>query len=343
MKGEIREFVDLDFLESVNKKFEMLGKVDIDSLTNLFILGREGSGRMTRVRIMLSKIFNNSGVFKLKYKKALLGKKHDEFNYLQSVYHIEIDLKMNVNVNDKDIYEFFLKEFLETKNILINKLKVVVIKSFELASEQFQKSISSLIERNYLTSKFIIISDKRIYNLNLKSKIYEIVIGAIKKDDIINYLKEYSTKNGFIIYDEHYEDIIETCKKNDGYYNLKNIFALFEMATISKRYCNFYNSYNVFIDNILEKIMKKNFKFNHLSTLRSDLYDLYTSTQSISDIIKYIYKKMTQKFKDIEDFCCEFTRITNDIEKCLKISNKDIIHLERYILAILTLKNKYSL
>jgi len=31
MKGEIREFVDLDFLESVNKKFEMLGKVDIDS------------------------------------------------------------------------------------------------------------------------------------------------------------------------------------------------------------------------------------------------------------------------------------------------------------------------
>ena len=57
MKGEIREFVDLDFLESANKKFEMLGKVDIDSLTNLFILGREGSGRMTRVRIMLSKIF----------------------------------------------------------------------------------------------------------------------------------------------------------------------------------------------------------------------------------------------------------------------------------------------
>lgn len=61
------------------------------------------------------------------------------------------------------IFIFFLKEYLETNNMLINKIKIIIIKSFELASTQFQKHISSLIERNYLTSRFILISEKNVH------------------------------------------------------------------------------------------------------------------------------------------------------------------------------------
>ena len=133
---------------------------------------------------------------------------------------------------------------METQNVIINRCKVIVIKSFELATEQFQKCVSSMIEKNHLTSKFILIGNKRFNNLNLRSKTLEISFGSIKKDDIIKYLREYSVEKGYIIHDNQFEDIVETCKKNDGYYNLKNIFALFEMATISRRYCGFYKSIN---------------------------------------------------------------------------------------------------
>ena len=341
MKDNIREFSDLDFLEGINKKFIGLSNIKLESFSNLFIYGKDGIGRTLRVRILLSKLFGSQGVFNFKYAKCLLGKKHDEFNYLRSMYHIEIDLKMNINLNDKVIYEDFLREYLETQNVIINKCKVIVIKSFELATEQLQKCISSMIEKNYLTSKFILIGNKRFDNLNLRSKTLEIRFGSIKKDDIIKYLREYSVEKGYIIYDKQYEDIVETCKKNDGYYNLKNIFALFEMATISRRYCGFYNSFNCFIDNILEKIMKKNFKFKGLAVLRSDLYDLYTSTVPVVETIKYIYKYLINKYNENKEFCFELTKGTNDTDLFLKMSNKDIIHLENYIVFILTLKNKF--
>ena len=343
MKDNIREFSDLDFFGNINKKFNGLTNIKFKNFSNLFIYGREGIGRILRVRILLSKLFNSQVVFNLKYAKCLLGKKHDEFNYLRSMYHIEIDLKMNVNLNDKVIYEDFLREYLETQNVIINRCKVIVIKSFELATEQFQKCVSSMIEKNHLTSKFILIGNKRFNNLNLRSKTLEISFGYIKKDDIIKYLREYSVEKGYIIHDNQFEDIVETCKKNDGYYNLKNIFALFEMATISRRYCGFYKSYNCFIDNILEKIMKNNFKFKSLAVLRSDLYDLYTSTVPVVETIKYIYRYLINKYNENKVFCFELTKGTNDTDLFLKMSNKDVIHLERYIVFILTLKNKLLL
>ena len=70
-----------------------------------------------------------------------------------------------------------------------------------------------MIEKNYLTSKFILIGNKRFDNLNLKSKTLEIRFGSIKKDDIIKYLHEYSVNKGYIIYDKQYEDIVELVKK----------------------------------------------------------------------------------------------------------------------------------
>ena len=89
--------------------------------------------------------------------------------------------------------------------------------------------------------------------------------------------------------------------------------------------------------------MKNNFKFKSLAVLRSDLYDLYTSTVPVVETIKYIYRYLINKYNENKVFCFELTKGTNDTDLFLKMSNKDVIHLERYIVFILTLKNKLLL
>ena len=57
--------------------------------------------------------------------------------------------------------------------------------------------------------------------------------------------------------------------------------------------------------------------------------------------LKYIYKYLINKYSENKDFCIQLTKGTNDTDHFLKMSNKDVIHLERYIIFILTLKNNF--
>ena len=101
-------------------------------------MGKEGIGRTLRVRILLSKYLVVKGFLILNMRNVYWVRSTMNLNYLRSMYHIEIDLKMNVNLNDKVIYEDFLREYLETQNVIINRCKVIVIKSFELATDHFK-------------------------------------------------------------------------------------------------------------------------------------------------------------------------------------------------------------
>ena len=106
MKSELHSFEDLDFLEKENKMLENLSKSKLGEFTNTIILGKCGIGRLTRARILLANFFDKN-VFKISEKSIKLGKKNSVFNYRRSMYHLEIDLKMNINFSDVDIYNFF--------------------------------------------------------------------------------------------------------------------------------------------------------------------------------------------------------------------------------------------
>lgn len=340
MKSELHSFEDLDFFEKENKMLENLSKSKLEEFTNTIILGKCGIGRLTRARILLANFFDKK-VFNISEKSIELGKKNSEFNYRRSMYHIEIDLKMNINFSDVDIYEFFLKEYLQTNNMLVNNIKIIIIKSFELASIQFQKHISSLIERNYLTSRFILISEKKCTLNSLMSKLFCFKFPNIKRKCLKNYLMDYCKENKLFISDLNIDDVLEPCFKNDGYFNLDNVFSLFEMSSISGKFQKFYTSYNIFIDNIIEKIFCKKFKFSQLGSVRDSLYNLYTSTIDAEKIIIYINKYLIKKFPEEFEFNKEIIYLSNKIIYNLNISNKDIIHLENYIVGLLTLKVKY--
>jgi hypothetical protein len=175
----------------------------------------------------------------------------------------------------------------------------------------------------------------------LASRIFIVKLGNIKKEVIKEYLENYSEEKKLIIKEDNIIEILDTTYKDELYYNLNNIFYLFEISTFNGHYEKFYDSYNLFIDNILNIIFSDNFIFNDLFKIRDYVYDLYTINYDSNKIIKYVTRYVLNKFKKNYNFQNDFIKLTNDIDKSLLNCNKEAIHMEKFFLGILKLKYKY--
>jgi hypothetical protein len=337
MKKTFNSFDDLDFLKDKSILFKNLSKYNIETISNLLLLGNTGSGRLTRIRLFLSELF--------KTNKLNINKKHIEFNnkdktlfyFYKSNYHFEIDMKLCCNIHESDIYEFFLKNYIETKNIIFNIPNIFIFRYAELISSKFQNILSNIIDKYYQTAKFIFISTKK-FNKSLSSRIMQISMGNIKKDEIKNFLIKDSLDKNICIKEEDIDNIIDTIYKNNQYYNLNDIFFLYELSIVNGKYEHFYVSHNIFIDDLINIIFTNNFIYNDLYKIKNKLYDLYTCNYSCKNIINYIYKYISNKYNTNLCFLIEFTKLTAEINKSLINCNKHVIHLEKYIIGIIKLK-----
>ena len=339
MNKKFNNFEDLDFLKNQNLKLKALTKKSIEEMNSILLLGHEGSGRLTRARILLSEFFGNK--IELSKKEIILeGKEKNFFYFERSSYHLEIDMKMCTHINENNLYEFFLKDFVKTKNVMTNKPNVIIFKHSELFSNKFESILSILIDKYYLSCKLIFISTRN-FNKLLNSRVFKLKFNNIKKEFIKDYLMNYSQEKKIIIKENDIIEIIDTIHKNELCYNLNDIFYLFDISTFQGHYEKFYDSYNIFIDNILDIIFSDNFIYNDLIKIRYYIYDLYTINYDSIKIIKYVTDYILNKFNKNQKLIFDFIKLTNNINKSLLKCNKEAIHLEKFFLGILKLKYKY--
>lgn len=339
MNKKFNSFEDLDFLKKQNMRLKKLAKRGIEEMGNILFLGNNGSGRLTRARILLSEIFGDK--IELSKKEIVLeGKEKNIFYFERSSYHLEIDMKMCTHLNENNLYEYFLKDFVKTKNVINNKPNVIIFKHSELFSLKFVSIVCVLLDKYFVSCKFIFISTRE-FNKSLNSRLFMFRLGNIKKEDIKDYLMNYSEEKKLIIKEENIIEVLDTIYKNELYYNLNDIFYLFEISTFQGHYEKFYDSHNSFIDNILNIIFSDNFIFNDLFKIRGYIYDLYTINYNSIKIIKYVTHYVLNNFTKNYNFKRDFLKLTNNINKSLLKCNKEAIHIEKFFLGILKLKYKY--
>lgn len=339
MDKTFNNFEDLDFLKKQNFKLKGLTKKNVENMDSFLFLGHEGSGRLTRARILLSEIFG--GKIKLSKKEIILdGKDKNIFNFERSNYHLEINMKMCTHINDNNLYEYFLKDFVKTKNIINNKPNVIIFKHSELFSSKFESIICVLIDKYFISCKFIFISTRK-FNKLLNSRLFIFKFNNIKKEVIKEYLMNYSQEKKIIIKENDIVEVLDTIYKNELCYNLNDILYLFDISTFQGHYEKFYDSYNIFIDNILKIIFSDNFIYNDLFKIRYCIYDLYTINYDSIKIIKYVTNYILNNFKNNYKFKCDYLKLTNNINKSILKCNKEAIHIEKFFLGILKLKYKY--
>lgn len=338
MKSNFNNFNDMDF--PVPTPLKLQTNLKLNSMQNILFLGKEGSGRTTKMRTFLSEMLGDS-VHKISRGTFELSKKGDKFIFFKSNYHTEIDFRLN-NIKEKEFYNIFLKDYGQTMNIAYNIPKILVLKNCEKFTHMFEKKLCCLIDKYHISLRLIFISSKKFLLPALTSRTTTITIPSIKRKDVISYLLKHSKENKISITEKNIEEIVDMINNNCLSYNLKSIFELYEMSTINGKYASFYKPYTTIIDEQLEKIFNREITLKNFQKVREVLFDLYVNLYNTENFIKYVNKHIYKIFGKNYDFMSNYTKLATETDRNIQISNKDIIHIEKFMIGLIVLVNKYG-
>lgn len=338
MKSNFKTFNDMDF--PVPTPLKLQTSLKLKDMQHILFIGKEGSGRTTKMRTFLSEMLGDS-VHKISRGTFELGKKDDKFIFFKSNYHTEIDFKLN-NIKEKEFYNIFLKDYGQTMNIAYNIPKILVLKNCENFTHMFEKKLCCLIDKYNISLRFIFISSKKFLLPALTSRTTTITIPSIKREHVVSYLLKHSKENKIVITEKNIGEMVDTVYNNCLSYNLKSIFELYEMSTISGKYIGFYKPYTTIIDEQLEKIFNREITLKNFHKVREVLFNLYVNLYDMNKFLKYVNKHIYKKFSENYKFMTNYTKLVTETDRYIQISNKDIIHIEKFMIGLIVLVNKYG-
>ena len=334
-------FEEKPLLNDLDFKIEQLSKfinsdIDLNMMNNLLFYGPKGSGKTTKIYSLLATLFDKK-VYDLKN----LVHEHDKkiMNYKGSIYHIEIN-PLDLITNEKVFIQTFLKTYIETRNIGLDIPKIIIIKEANYLSAQSQMALRRMIEKNYMSAKFIFeITSLSNFSEPLISRCLLFRVPLPKIDDIKICLKKNVEKNG-ITNQDYIEDIVDYIIKEsmliDGNINLKKIFGFYRYFIATRERFKFI--YYDKINEIFDYVCSKRISFINLKKIRDIIHELYINTVPMDEIINFIFYKTLEKFGDKnQNFREELIKITVDCDKLLKKGNKECLHAERYVVSVIDL------
>lgn len=331
-------FEDKPILKEIDFKLDILNRLEIiklDDLNNLLFYGIPGSGKTIKIYSLLASILDTR-VYDLKNIEFIEDKK--VVCYKASIYHIEID-KLNLGSNEKLFIQSFLKSYTETKNIGLNLPKIVLVKNANLLTKQSQLALRKIMDKNYLTSKFIFeISNLSNLIYPLQSRFLIIRIPMPNLSDIHLCIKNYSKRKGYEIEESTINNILLESNKIPNCLNLKKIFGFLRFYLITGNYFKYlyYDTFN----QIFDIITNKKITFAAINKIREIVNEMYINLVPMEDLLLFLFNKLMEKYKNNNNFLFNLIDLTNKCDLNLKKGNKECIHLEYYIISIIDLLNK---
>jgi len=328
-------FEDKPFLEDLHFKLGSLSaykSIDIDLMSNLLFHGMEGSGKTTKIYALLASIFNDKKVYDL--KNAVYEEDKKTIPYKSSIYHIEVDA-VNLASNEKLFIQSFLKAYIESRNIGLNLPKIVYIKNVDKMSEQSQLSMRKIIEGNSYTAKFIFeISNFDGFSEPLKSRCLCIRIPMPQIDDIRLCIKSYSILKNYEVSDNDINTIIQNSTLIPNKYNLKKIFGYYRYFILTGK--QFHFLYHDKFKEIADILYKKT-SFISMCKIRELINEMYINLVSMEELMEYIFNIISHKNINNHEFIAKLLKIYVETQTRLKIGNKECLHVEYFIISVISL------
>ena len=323
---------ELDFKnDSIDR---IICNIDIHNMSNLAIYGSKGSGKSTKIYGLLAQLLGKN-IYNL--KKATYENEGKTFIYYSSDYHIEFDPYYYAN-NDRYFISGYLKNYINSENILFNIPKVVYIKNADYLSTQSQMSLRRMIEKSSMTTKFIF----ECYQLNkiidpLKSRFLLIRNPMPKLESIVLYLNRYIVENNININRDQFNKIVNNSMPKYEPYNMKNIMGVFMTSIYNKNITYFNFEYVFILDKLISIILEKKVDFKKIDDIRELLYKLHTIQIHPTKILKYIHNSLVDRYKKNESLLGEILNLTVECDIAISKGNKSPIHLEMYIVKLILL------
>lgn len=264
------------------------------SLAHTIFFGGYGTGKNTLAKLLIAKHFNIQ--LSHLYKKSFIhfAFNEEEYKFIKSNYHFEINVQ-NIQKQNQGIIPEFILDLSKTVNIYTNKYKIIILNNAEYLSRNIQHQLRRMMEM-YNSSCRLIFITHNLSNIDetIQSRCVKINVPYPEKQNLFNLIDTYLAIHGDKIQMDHNDKNINALITKYNY-NVTLIFmhlcgmnhniGVNEIVDINKEYAT----------KLWTQINKKNMS---ISDVRKILNDISTTCLNYYDIFSYINDKLFQKYSD---------------------------------------------
>lgn len=304
---------------------------EINNIPNMIFYGSEGCGKKTNVRVLLSELYGPD-IYDMHLKNYTVEQKNIDYQINESKYHFEI-YPNNMGLNDKHILKDLINKISNTKNVINNNIKIIVIHNYDKISHTSQFAFRATLEKSTKYCRYIFLCNKleRIID-PIKSRCSLIRHPQFTHKEILSFLKKKKICSTHKNID--FEFIIQDCECN-----LKKI--LFHTLISKIRDTTYRHPGDILIDELADKI--SNFtNLSELYDIRNILYKLMSylvdETYTLNRTINKLFNTNIYENKCKIEIYNTISVVQSNFHKC----NRPIMLLENAIFNILYIIQKHN-
>jgi DNA polymerase III delta prime subunit len=267
---------------------------------NLLFVGNAGSGKTSLMNALVAKYYNTN-------VKSLNGNDNDEMT--SSVYHLQpkhyYENVLHINSLKEQGVNFYrneVKTFCQTRSIIPNKKKIVILDDIDMINEQSQQVFRNCIDKYSGNVHFISsCSDTQKVIESMQSRLVIVKINSFTRENLKMILDKIKINEQIIIEEDAEEFVLSIC--DNAVKTLINYMEKFKLLDvditlpIAMNVCT--NISFLEFEKYTEKIKAK-----RLKDAIQILYDIYDKGYSVMDILDNysLFVKMTSALSENDKY-----------------------------------------
>ena len=255
------------------------------------------------------------------------------------LHDIEIEYEVNTHFfvmnpylygyNDKTVISVLVKEISSTYDIVNKTRKIIIIKNVDKLSREAISSLRVIIEKNYRTCIFILLSNN-ISRMTgpILSRCSLIRLQAPSSDSIDKVCNHIVTFEKIKIPIKKL-DIIKATKTH-----IHTILLLIEYYSIFKKCTKIVNYEEYWSNKIIECIVKKPIDLDNIHKIRDIISNIIHNNIDIHDIFIYIIYYFIDDMKKNNDTIHTLLDFAQEYQMNSVKGNRDFLHIEAFIIHV---------
>jgi replication factor C subunit 3/5 len=342
-KYKINNKDDLVFHKDI---YENLYNLKNNNLPNLLFYGKAGSGKKTLINLFLKDLYGNSinNIKEINYPIKGYGNTSVDITIKKSNHHIII--KATSSGLDKYIIQEVVKNYAEKPTIrALNsqiKYKIIIIKNVDKLSYYAQTALRRTMEKYVKNCRFILMASQISKIITpICSRCIMIRIPTPNYSSIFETIFRISAKEKQMLTQNDYHDIIIN---SNG--NIKVAIWLLELKKYNIDYKYQWKNVIEDITNIIMDNKKKDINTKTITNIRNMIYSIFVTNVNIVELLRELMLhiliaidkyKTDNNLQIIENIKFKIINQTSIYETRLSNGKRFIIHLEAYIISVITL------
>jgi len=215
-KYQPKSIEDLDFNHNITDILKTISQKE--DFPHLIFYGPEGAGKKTRIKALLSLIYN-SGVYRVnsEMKELKVNSTSIEYSITSSNYHLELT-PSDAEFYDRVVIQKVIKESASSTIIDVKcpkKFKVIVLHEIDNLTREAQAALRRTMEK-YTKSCRLIMSCNSLTKIipPIRSRCLSIRVPCPSESDIKTILTNIKLSESVNISDRQLELIVQSCDRN---------------------------------------------------------------------------------------------------------------------------------